>query len=182
MHKVPGSNPTQGTKISLLLEKLCISLTFSKNYFLPQKPTASQTHFSFTNMGSEMNTDRATAIWNRKFWFGSPCSSYHGLPPPFAPFFALAAAAALLLVRCRFLEVLFGTTSKVAARLGVCLPTHTPPRLTLEIGKHLQTLKKWIRWFFEDFDYLKPILWIGSLWSNTLIHTCSVEERKATFR
>ena len=63
MHKVPGSNPTQGTKDFLTFGKtLKFFFTFSKYYFLPQKTTASQTHFSFTNMGSEMNTDRATAI------------------------------------------------------------------------------------------------------------------------
>ena len=31
-------------------------------------------HFGFTNMGSEVFNFRVIAIWNRKFWFGSPCN------------------------------------------------------------------------------------------------------------
>ena len=53
-------------KISLLLEKLCNFFTFSNYYFLPQKTTASQTHFGFTNIGSNTHHFCATAIWNPK--------------------------------------------------------------------------------------------------------------------
>ena len=38
-----------------------------------KKNTASQTHFGFTNMGSEMNILRIIDNWISKFWFGSPC-------------------------------------------------------------------------------------------------------------
>ena len=38
-----------------------------------KKTTTSQTHFGFTNMGSEMLQFRGRAIWNNGFWFGSPC-------------------------------------------------------------------------------------------------------------
>ena len=39
-----------------------------------KKTTASQTHFGFTNIGSEMHSFTGTAIWNNGFWFGSPCT------------------------------------------------------------------------------------------------------------
>ena len=34
-----------------------------------KKTTVSQTHFGFTNIGSEMHSFRGTAIWNQKLWF-----------------------------------------------------------------------------------------------------------------
>ena len=61
-------------KISLLLEKLCNFFTFSNYYFLPQKTTASQTHFGFTNIGSNMHHFCATTIWNTKISNETPCS------------------------------------------------------------------------------------------------------------
>ena len=38
-----------------------------------KKTTTSQTHFGFTNMGSEMHSFRVVAKINFKFWFGLPC-------------------------------------------------------------------------------------------------------------
>ena len=58
---------------SLLLEKLCNFFTFSNYYFLPQKTTASQTHFGFTNIWSNMHYFCATAIWNPKISNETPC-------------------------------------------------------------------------------------------------------------
>ena len=43
----------------------------------------SKTHFGFTNMGSEMRIFRVIAIWNSKFWFGSPCMRNFRLPKLF---------------------------------------------------------------------------------------------------
>ena len=43
---------------------------FSK---IEKKTATSQTHFGFTNIGSEMHNFRDTAIWNKQFRFGSPC-------------------------------------------------------------------------------------------------------------
>ena len=43
-------------------------------YNFSEKTSASQTHFGFTNIGSEMHSFRGTAIWNYGFWFGSPCT------------------------------------------------------------------------------------------------------------
>ena len=60
-------------KISLLLEKLCNFFTFSNYYFLPQKTTASQTHFGFTNIGSNMHRFWATAFYFCNFLNGTPC-------------------------------------------------------------------------------------------------------------
>ena len=60
---------------SLLLEKLCNFFTFSKYYFLPQKTTASQTHFGFNNIGSNMYHFCATAVWNPKISNETPCTS-----------------------------------------------------------------------------------------------------------
>ena len=40
-----------------------------------KKTATSQTHFGFTNVGSEMQSFRAIAIWKGKLWFGSPCST-----------------------------------------------------------------------------------------------------------
>ena len=34
---------------------------------------ASEIHFGFTNMGSDVRIFRIIAIWISKFWFGSPC-------------------------------------------------------------------------------------------------------------
>ena len=52
--KDPWFKSHQGHKNFLLLQKLCIFLTFFKNLILSQKTTASQTNFDFTNMESEM--------------------------------------------------------------------------------------------------------------------------------
>ena len=38
-----------------------------------KKTANSQTHFGFTNIGSD--TFRVTAIWSCNFWFGSPCTT-----------------------------------------------------------------------------------------------------------
>ena len=38
-----------------------------------KKTAAYQTHFRFTNMGSEELSFRVTTIWKGKLWFGSPC-------------------------------------------------------------------------------------------------------------
>ena len=42
-------------------------------YNLSKKLDASQTHFGFTNIGSEMHSFRVIAKRHFKFWFGSPC-------------------------------------------------------------------------------------------------------------
>ena len=41
-----------------------------------KKPNASQTHFGFSNIGSEMHCFRVKALRKEQFWFGSPCSAY----------------------------------------------------------------------------------------------------------
>ena len=56
-------------------KKLFTFQLFSKNYFLPQKTTASQTNFHFSNMGSNMHCFSCKVIWNKKFRFGSPCKT-----------------------------------------------------------------------------------------------------------
>ena len=61
-----------GHKNSLLLQKLYFFVLFSKENNLTQKTTASQTNFDSTDMGSEMLAFRVRAIWNNRFWFGSP--------------------------------------------------------------------------------------------------------------
>ena len=38
-----------------------------------KKTTASQTHFGFTNMGSEVLSFRVIALRKEQFWLGSPC-------------------------------------------------------------------------------------------------------------
>ena len=46
---------------------------------------APKTHLGFTNMASEMRIFTVIAIWNSKFWFGSPCSHFpliFGRGPP----------------------------------------------------------------------------------------------------
>ena len=48
--------------------------TFFQNLIFNTKNSASQTNFGFSNMGSDMHSFRATAIWNTRFWFGSPCT------------------------------------------------------------------------------------------------------------
>ena len=57
--------------------EVVVFFNFWKNFQLFvynfSKTTASQTHFGFTNIGSEMHNFRGTAIWNQKFRFGSPC-------------------------------------------------------------------------------------------------------------
>ena len=49
-------------KIDFFWKKLFIFLLFSKIYFLPQKTTASQTNFDFTNKGSNMHCFSCRAI------------------------------------------------------------------------------------------------------------------------
>jgi len=46
---------------------------FEKKLLLAQKTTASQTHFGFTNLGSESHQLSATAIWNNKISNETPC-------------------------------------------------------------------------------------------------------------
>ena len=45
-----------------------------KNQLTLKKTATCQTHFGFTNMGSNMYQFRRGAIWNKKFRFGSPCT------------------------------------------------------------------------------------------------------------
>ena len=45
-----------------------------KNQLTLKKTATCQTHFGFTNMGSNMYQFRRGGIWNKKFRFGSPCS------------------------------------------------------------------------------------------------------------
>ena len=44
-----------------------------KSADLEKKTATSQTHFGFTNVGSNMYQYRNRAICNNKFRFGSPC-------------------------------------------------------------------------------------------------------------
>ena len=66
MLKVPGSNPGPGIKKLILLEKFFIFEVFWKKLLLAQKTATSQTHFGFTNLGSECHQSNAIAIWNSK--------------------------------------------------------------------------------------------------------------------
>ena len=63
----PWFESHQRHKISLLLLNLMIFFLFLKIYFLTQKTTASQTHFGFTNIGSNMHWFRAIAFYFRNF-------------------------------------------------------------------------------------------------------------------
>ena len=63
---------------NLAIFQLYISICW-KNQLTLKKTTASQTHFGFTNIVSGMHISRAIAIWNKKFWFGSPCRTCYNL-------------------------------------------------------------------------------------------------------
>ena len=75
MYKVPGSNSTQSSKDFLTFGETLYFFYFFKLLFFPQKYTASQTHFGFTNTRSNMHRFSSTAI---SFWLfsnGTPCIS-----------------------------------------------------------------------------------------------------------
>ena len=72
--KDPSSNPSTAIREKTYFwRKFLFFLSFSKNKFLAQETSTSQTHFGFTNLGSGMPTLRDRANWKSKFWFGSPC-------------------------------------------------------------------------------------------------------------
>ena len=45
-------------------------------YIFQKQIWACQTHFGFTNVGSDMHIFRVIAIWSSKFWFDSPCTHF----------------------------------------------------------------------------------------------------------
>ena len=65
--KVPGSNPVQSEENSNFGETFDFCYIFKKNYLLPQKTTASQTNFGFTNMKLKMLNFRAKALRKGQF-------------------------------------------------------------------------------------------------------------------
>ena len=117
--RLRGGSFFKFSKICLHFSAVC--LQFFKSII------AYQTHFGFTNIGSEMHSFRDTAIWNNGFLFGSPCTILQVvrrrdnlsqfLPhigkvedgPPFGkyPKTYTFYRSTLLLVRC-YVEVLYG--------------------------------------------------------------------------
>ena len=61
-----------------MFERRTIFLKIVNNTLkIKKKWYASQTHFGFINMGSEMNSIRVIAKRHFKFWFGSPCITFY---------------------------------------------------------------------------------------------------------
>ena len=72
MQEVPGSNPTLGQNLILLLKLYFFSIFF-KNENLPKKMYIFQTHFGFTNLGSKVFRSHRRAISFGEILSWTPC-------------------------------------------------------------------------------------------------------------
>ena len=88
-----GGGFFQFSKICLHFSAVC--LQFFK------KTTASQTHFGFTNMGSEVLSFWVIGLRKGQFWFGSPCSWFDEI---FIIFFVRVNCSFFVIVVGRYLD------------------------------------------------------------------------------
>ena len=68
----------------------------------PKKSATLQTHFGLYNMGSNIHSFWTMAIWNEKFWFGSPCITNQNLLIQMAITLITCISDPILVTKMRF--------------------------------------------------------------------------------
>ena len=74
----------------------------------PKKSATLQTHFGLYNMGSNIHSFWAMAIWNKKFRFGSPCNTL-GLESVHTPtnFIQKRGSFTVIRIICSYTQILW---------------------------------------------------------------------------
>ena len=131
-------------------------------------------HLGFTNIGSERLHFRVIAIWNPKFWFGSPCFvlDFVEFPTSQSDHCASEDGACVMCVRRDSFSCEFPNTL-------CCLWLYDMSQEVMMVFFLRQKACHWLNWSYPTFDCgLVVKIAFFAFWQNakTSIHICKITQ------